>query len=63
MLKNGPDDVKQHRWFAKIDWKGLLAKKIPMSYKPPIKGAGDTANFNSYPDSDGNNPSTPLKPN
>jgi hypothetical protein len=52
MLKGGADDVKQHRWFAKMDWKALLAKKIVMSYKPPIKTAGDTSNFNSYPDSD-----------
>jgi hypothetical protein len=55
--------VKQHRWFSKIDMKALLSKKIPMQFKPPIKGPGDTSNFNSYPDSDGVNPSPPLKPN
>lgn len=43
--------------------KALLSKKIPMQFKPPIKGPGDTSNFNSYPDSDGVNPSPPLKPN
>lgn len=32
-------------------------------YKPTIKGPGDTSNFNSYPDSDNQNPSAPLKPN
>lgn len=64
MLKNGVDDVKQHRWFNSIDWKSLLAKKSTMKfYKPPIKGPGDTSNFNSYPDSDNQNPSAPLKPN
>lgn len=52
MLKGGADDVKQHRWFCKIEWKALLSKKIAMSYKPSIKTAGDTSNFNSYPDSD-----------
>lgn len=55
--------MKQHRWFSKIDMKALLSKKIPMQFKPPIKGPGDTSNFNSYPDSDGVNPSPPLKPN
>ncbi len=61
MLKNGADDVKQHRWFSKIDLKALLSKKIPMSFKPTIKFAGDTSNFNNYPDSDNISPG--LKPN
>lgn len=52
MLKNGADDVKQHRWFSKIDMKALLAKKTPMSYKPTVKFPGDTSNFSSYPESD-----------
>lgn len=51
MLKNGVQDVKQHRWLAKIDMKQLLAKKIVMPYKPVIKFQGDTSNFNPYPDS------------
>ena len=52
MLKGGADDVKQHRWFSKIDWKGLLSKKIAMNYRPHIKSPGDTTNFQSYPESD-----------
>jgi len=60
MLKGGADDVKQHRLFAKMDWKSLLAKKIPMPFKPTIKSAGDITNFISYPDSD--NVAQGLKP-
>ena len=60
MLKGGAEDVKQHRWFAKIDWKALLAKKTAMRYRPQIKSAGDTTNFNSYPESD--NITQSLKP-
>jgi len=52
MSKGGAEDVKQHRWFSKTDWKALLAKKVQMSYRPQIKSAGDTTNFDSYPDSD-----------
>lgn len=64
MLKNGVEDVKQHKWFSNIDWKALIAKKVAMKfYKPTVKGPGDTSNFNSYPDSDNSNPSAPLKPN
>lgn len=60
MLKGGAEDVKQHRLFSGIDWKALLSKRVPMSYKPSIKSAGDTSNFNSYPDSD--NIAQSLKP-
>lgn len=60
MLKGGVEEVKQQKWFAKIDWKALLAKKSPMSYRPLVKSAGDTSNFNSYPESD--NITQSLKP-
>lgn len=60
MLKGGAEDVKQHRLFSGIDWKALLSKRVPMTYKPSIKSAGDTTNFNSYPDSD--NIAQSLKP-
>ena len=52
--------MKQQKWFARVDWKALLAKKTAMSYKPQIKSAGDTSNFNSYPESD--NITQGLKP-
>lgn len=51
-LRNGPTDVKGHRWFAEINWDQLLAKRIEMSYKPTLRGPGDTTNFSQYPDSD-----------
>lgn len=60
MLKGGVEEVKQQKWFSKIDWKALLAKKSPMSYRPLVKSAGDTSNFNSYPESD--NITQSLKP-
>ena len=49
MLKGGVEEVKQQKWFSKIDWKALLAKKSPMSYRPLVKSAGDTSNFNTKP--------------
>jgi len=50
-LKGGADDIKKHRWFEKINFDNLVAKKIPAFYKPPVKSKGDTSNYNSYPDS------------
>lgn len=61
MLRNGVEDIKQHRWVGKIDMKQLLSKKIPMAYKPSVKFPGDTSNFQAYPDSDNMPP--PLKAN
>jgi len=51
-LKNGVDDIKQHKWFKDIDWNQLLAKEIAAPFKPTVKGLDDTTNFDDYPDSD-----------
>ena len=36
-LKNGVNDIKNHRWFSDIDWNLLVQKKIPVPYKPTVK--------------------------
>lgn len=51
-LKNGVDDIKQHKWFSSTSWQDLLDKKITPSFKPTVKGEADTSNFDDYPDSD-----------
>jgi len=51
-LKNGVDDIKKHEWFKEINWEFLLEKKIPVTFKPQVKNAQDTSNFDDYPDSD-----------
>jgi serine/threonine protein kinase len=51
-LKNGIDDIKQHKWFKDISWEDLLAKKIPATFKPTVKSENDTSNFDDYPDSE-----------
>jgi len=50
-LKNGADDIKQHKWFHELSWDDLLAKKIAPPFKPQVKGATDTSQFEDYPDS------------
>merc|ERR1712139_237068 len=35
-LKNGVDDIKQHKWFQNIIWSDLLNKKIPSPFKPKV---------------------------
>lgn len=51
-LKNGVDDIKQHKWFKDLDWNDLLEKKLTAPFKPAVKGEADTSNFDDYPDSD-----------
>ncbi len=59
-LKNGANDIKNHRWFKTLDWYKLSQKKTPAPYIPDIDNAGDTKNFSDYPDSD--NASPEVKP-
>lgn len=51
-LKNGVNDIKNHRWFADLNWDWILQKKLTAPYKPTVKSAGDTTNFSTYPDSE-----------
>ncbi|CAD8182325.1 unnamed protein product [Paramecium pentaurelia] len=50
-LKNGVDDIKQHKWYETLNWKDLLNKKIKPVYIPVIQSDYDTSNFATYPDS------------
>ncbi|KAK8055463.1 hypothetical protein PG993_000690 [Apiospora rasikravindrae] len=50
-LYNGPQDVKNHPWFAEVTWDRLLRKDIDAPYTPPVKaGAGDASQFDRYPE-------------
>ena len=51
-LKNGSNDLKNHRWFKGLDWYKLSQKKISSPWLPEIGKSGDTSNFTEYPDSD-----------
>eukprot|EP00357_Protocruzia_adherens_P033677 CAMPEP_0115009886 /NCGR_PEP_ID=MMETSP0216-20121206/22939_1 /TAXON_ID=223996 /ORGANISM="Protocruzia adherens, Strain Boccale" /LENGTH=317 /DNA_ID=CAMNT_0002377899 /DNA_START=34 /DNA_END=984 /DNA_ORIENTATION=- len=51
-LKNGVEDIKNHRWFNGLDWSKLNNRLLEVPYKPVIKSPSDTSNFSVYPDSD-----------
>lgn len=36
-LKNGAEDIKQHRWFQSLEFTTLLKKEIASPYKPVVK--------------------------
>jgi serine/threonine protein kinase len=49
-LRDGADDIKEHAWFAGIDWQVVLSKSIMGPIVPECKYPGDTSNFESYPE-------------
>ncbi|KCV68476.1 AGC/PKA protein kinase [Fonticula alba] len=51
-LKNGPVDVKAHKWFRNFDWKGALDRTLPAPIIPMYHGPGDTSNFERYDEPD-----------
>jgi protein kinase A len=50
-LYGGPQDVKNHPWFAEVTWDRLARKDIDAPYSPPVKaGQGDASQFDRYPE-------------
>lgn len=49
-LSGGALDVKNHKWFRGVDWNLLLTKTIRAPNVPEAKFAGDTRNFENYPE-------------
>lgn len=48
-LYGGPNDVKNHPWFAEVTWDRLARKDIDAPYTPPVKaGTGDASQFDRY---------------
>ena len=47
-LSAGIRGIMDHAFFQEVDWKVLCSKKVPPPYKPIIKDALDSSNFNAY---------------
>ena len=47
-LKGGSDQIKNHKWFAGMDWAKLLNSQIEAPFVPHLSGEGDTSNFDRY---------------
>jgi CRP-like cAMP-binding protein len=47
-LKNGTDDIKNHKWFAKYDWRAYNRKELPAPFVPKITSVLDTSHFDPY---------------
>lgn len=53
-MKNSTDDVKRHKWFKNIQWDDVFARKLTPPIVPKLSHAGDTKNFDEYPEADMN---------
>ncbi|KAL1918001.1 uncharacterized protein VTP21DRAFT_3267 [Calcarisporiella thermophila] len=42
---NGAHDIKRHPFFASIDWRKLMEKKVQPPFKPSVQNPMDTSNF------------------
>ena len=60
-LHGGAGDIKAHSWFRRVNWDTALASGLTPPYAPIVKGVSDTSNFDSYPDSDGDETMTSAK--
>ncbi|KAJ3285934.1 hypothetical protein HK104_009247 [Borealophlyctis nickersoniae] len=49
-LKAGSEDIKKHKWFRGVDWDALLKKHVQAPIIPVVAHAGDTRNFETYPE-------------
>lgn len=51
-MKNGAEDVKQHRWFRVVDWGAVPERKLKPPIVPKLCSEDDTSNFEAYPEND-----------
>ncbi|XP_015585714.1 cAMP-dependent protein kinase catalytic subunit alpha [Cephus cinctus] len=47
-LKDGPMDIKKHRWFRTTDWILMYYQKVEPTFVPKCTGPSDTSNFDHY---------------
>ena len=47
-LRNGAEDVKNHKWFKEVDWEDVIGRKLRPPYVPRVRFDGDTSNFDDY---------------
>jgi len=51
-LKDGADDVVNHKWFSDINWEDLVNMQMPPPYTPNVVNESDTSYFELEQDND-----------
>lgn len=52
-MKNGAEDIKNHRWFRGVDWDALYYRQVPPPIPVRVSNTGDTRYFERYKESTG----------
>jgi len=60
-LKGGHVDVQNHPWFSDMDLQKLLARQLKAPWKPQIKDATDSSNFDDYSSMEKEDPGRKVK--
>lgn len=47
-MKNGVEDIKNHKWFRSVDWEAVPYKKLTPPIIPRVSHDGDTSRFDRY---------------
>lgn len=47
-LKNGFQDIRNHKWFQGTDWIAIYNRSMVAPFAPKVKGPGDVSNFDDY---------------
>ncbi|CAI5455394.1 unnamed protein product [Caenorhabditis angaria] len=55
-MKNGTQDVKDHKWFEKVVWDDTLHLRVEPPIVPTLYHSGDTGNFDDYEEEAGDGP-------
>lgn len=46
--RNGPQDIRNHKWFQGFEWEKLQAKKMKAPFVPKLKSITDTQYFDQF---------------
>ena len=62
-FQGGANDVKNHRWFAEVNWQDVSERRISPPIVPCVNYPGDPGNFDEYDETNGmaTKMSTPTK--
>ena len=58
----GIEEIKNHRWFQRIDWAMLIARRLPAPIVPRLQNLLDTSNFDNFDDADEEMAPPPVPP-
>lgn len=47
-MRGGVSDIKDHAWFAPLDWFAIYERRVEAPFKPNFAGGGDSSNFDRY---------------